>query len=140
MKFKQEKPYYCGPASLQTVQVLLGISKPFTQDQWALIAGTTVKGTSANGLKRALRGLSNDVFGTKRWTDTSPGDTCVLYDSKRDHWMAGQITGQVGNHLGWSVAVYDPENGKIDHLFITDFEDKYLKKPSDLYLIVIRLP
>jgi ABC-type bacteriocin/lantibiotic exporter with double-glycine peptidase domain len=145
--FKQEKPYYCGPASLRYIQRVMGVSKPFSQDQWAVLAGTTAeKGTSAAAMRRCLEGICGGVKTVKGFPYmTPPGSLTysyfpfahlqagIVYDSKRDHWMVA--SGAASNE----IYLFDPETGKSSRVDVETFKSKYLKKHSDFYALVTDL-
>lgn len=135
MTVKQEKPYYCGPASLHIVQKELGL-RPMTQRQWAYVAGTTQKhGTSAKALKRCLSYFASVVtfrgkFEGKIHELFPNGDeVTIVYDAQRDHWF-------VAVRYGDLVQVLDPEKGTDECWFWDVFRVQYLSSSKDSYVLV----
>lgn len=133
MKFKQETAYYCGPASLRILQTLLGVRKPFTQKQWARVAGTNpTRGTSVSAMKRCVSGLVPGIAVIKELprTLTPFKNPAIVFDSIRNHWMVAQTSGNM-------LCIYDPETGRKKLIEPTEFAFKYLKSTNDFYAIVI---
>lgn len=112
VQFKQEKPYYCGPASLQLVQHLLGRSKTcFTQSEWAYLAGTKASGTSVVGMKRCINKIARGFRIVHRSLSLSAWGA-IVYDPDRDHWVVVKtwVYGMTPVECAM-YAVYDPEDG-----------------------------
>lgn len=128
--FKQEKSYYCGPASLHILQTLLGYNKVLSQDEWAVLAKTTSKGTGIPGLKRCIM-LMASGFDIIRKTISIPKDRfAIIYDHTRDHWMVVEFDSDV-------VYLYDPEYDMADCLTWKVFQSKYLNSQKNSYGLVI---
>lgn len=143
LSFKQETPYYCGPASLCVVASDLSVFEDITQEAWATVAGTTSKGTSCAGLKRAL-GVMNAKFQVVRKTLTPWRGTAIVYDKKRDHWMVasvvknsdGALTGRY-NEKVYKVYVADPEDGLVHVYYWFEFQPKFMNSARDSYALVV---
>lgn len=119
--FKQETPYYCGPACLQVVATRLG-RWPTTQDALAGVAGTTSGGTGVAGLKRALKAMGFQ-FVIHRGAHSIPDglNLGVVWEKKRNHWLVAELS--LG---GWWV--YDPEFGNVLFRPGREFEEQYFSR------------
>lgn len=146
MNFKQETPYYCGPACLVVVQADCGWTGLLNQEAWANIAGTTTKGTSIAGLKRGLKHLSCN-FEIVRKTLNPWRGTAIFYDAKRDHWMVASVVndGAFGSnaYVGkynpklYRVYVADPEDGQVHIYYWYEFQKLYMNSAKNSYALVI---
>lgn len=143
MSFKQEKPYYCGPASLAVLESDLLPQPSHSQDEWAAHAGTTSKGTSCAGLKRAIKMMGAE-FEVVRKTLLPWKGTAIVYDKARDHWMVASVvknsdaalTGRY-NEKVYKVYVADPEDGLVHVYYWFEFQPKFMNSVRDSYALVV---
>lgn len=136
-RLKQRKPYWCGPACIaMAVAWWYNWTIPYKDSHraqaMAAVAGTTSKGTSIAGLKRALKfakipyqTLSGPVYPTfERPTGM------ILYDAKQDHWVfaASNLT-----PYGWLL--FDPlaKSATPVQYSVMELVDKYF--PSTGYCL-----
>lgn len=107
----QNKPYYCGPASVQNA--LLALGTKVSQDRLAYIMGTTeADGTDEDGIKRGILFMDRDVdeFATDHdmaaygwvWNNAMLGRPTVLCADQWGHWIA--VIGLLGKRL----VLFDP--------------------------------
>lgn len=144
MPFKQEKPYYCGPASLVVLETDLHGPPHHSQDEWAVVAGTTTKGTSCAGLKRAIKTMGVN-FEVVRKTLLPWKGTAIVYDKRRDHWMVASVVrspdgaiipGRYNEKL-YKVYVADPEDGLVTLYYWFEFQPKFMNSVRDSYALVV---
>jgi hypothetical protein len=142
--FKQQKPYYCGPASLRIVQELLGFDRLMTQDEWAYIAKTREnKGTSIANLKRCV-GLMG-----KEWRVAKDWDTfnrflldfpiSIVYDAQRDHWLVVKLDNSFANwESGNDWWIFDPDsNGRRSTMTLADFKSHFFANKTKSYALMV---
>jgi hypothetical protein len=141
MSFKQENPYYCGPASLRALEIMLGFELPHTQDEWAVFAGTigqgkagVKSGTSIAGLKRGIK-MMGRKFEIVKKTLTPWLGPAIVYDASRDHWMAVDVKG-----YNAGVWIVDPDPETPDTLWShwIEFQEKYMNSSRNSYALVVK--
>jgi hypothetical protein len=144
IRFKQEKPHYCGPASLRLAQYFLGYSTLMTQDEWAYVARTNeIKGTTVHHLKRCALLMASSygiqkepislLEATRHLTSYSSLPV-IVYDRLRDHWMAGKMLSESDQIV---IDVHDPEDGFITRLDLSEFNQKYLSSKKHSYALIL---
>lgn len=137
--YKQENPYYCGPASLRVLEIELGIEPSHTQDEWAVFAGTigqgkagVKSGTSIAGLKRCIKKMGRKFEIVKK-TLTPWRGPAIIYDSTRDHWMTVLVCG-----INAGVWIMDPETGNTVWSHWIEFQEKYMNHSRNSYALVVK--
>lgn len=140
--YKQEKPYWCGPAALKVVhETLYRFPIKYSQAQWAERAGTTTEGTTTNGLKKALRLFANFEIVRKQIEPFKRECVGIVYDRKRDHWLAFHFKPATEVHYAKTdvIEVYDPETDAHTYLKWPDFQTKFLNSKRNSYALVCEM-
>lgn len=140
MSYKQENPYYCGPASLRVLETIVLPNEPqHSQDEWAAFAGTVGQGkagvksgTSIAGLKRCIK-MMGRKYEIVRKTLTPWHGPAIIYDASRDHWMTVTV---FGVHRG--VWITDPETGQTSWSHWIEFQEKYMNHSRNSYALVVK--
>jgi ABC-type bacteriocin/lantibiotic exporter with double-glycine peptidase domain len=128
MSFRQERPYFCGPASLTLLQQEMGTGPQFSQHEWAKLAGCTRRrGTSVHGLKRCLQLIAPEVRVVRKAVREFA--LAIVYHRWWDHWVVVKVVDGV-------AMVMDPWFGDIETEPWDMFRRRYLNSSRDSYALV----
>ncbi len=125
--FRQLRPYWCGPAALQALQLELGRGPSLTQAEWADLAGTTRAGTGESGMKRCLALLT--PFDVVR-RPARPFGLAIVFDPWRDHWIVVRC-------LDGMAVMLDPWDGATECLPWGWFHAVFFRLPRTPYALVV---
>jgi len=129
---RQETPFWCGPACLKAIyEYLIPFPIKYSQQVWAVRANTTqAKGTGPAGLKKAVSLFATFEVHKKRTVPFANGTCGIVYDRKRDHWLAFLS-------LATSVQLMDPEYGNETVLNHKEFLAKYMNSKRNSYALSV---
>ncbi len=141
-KICKQKKGFCGPASLKIIFDHYGVAK--SQEEWAKLSGTTTKdGVQNSGLIKAIEavGFAAEVIkeasltNLKKLIQENQTFLAIWWSGRGGHYSP------VANVTEKSIALADPELGRLRRMNLTDFDHlwfdfgkDYDRRPEDLEL------